>query len=74
MLFRSGNIRVTINILALQKGYFEEQGLTVNPVAIGGNDALTAINEENGALDILTAGFVADVQAIGAWHSCGYES
>ena len=67
--YPAGNIRVTVNILALQKGYFAEEGVTVNPVAIGGNDALTAINEDNGALDILTAGFVADVQAIGA----GYE-
>ena len=70
--YPAGNIRVTINILALQKGYFEEQGLTVNPVAIGGNDALTAINEENGALDILTAGFVADVQAIGAGYDLAF--
>ena len=67
--YPAGNIRVTVNILALQKGFFAEEGVTVNPVAIGGNDALTAINEDNGALDILTAGFVADVQAIGA----GYE-
>jgi hypothetical protein len=42
--------------------------LPVNPVAIGGNNALTAINEENGELDILTAGFVADVQAIGSGY------
>ena len=67
--YPAGNIRVTVNILALQKGYFKEEGITVNPVAVAGNDALTAINEENGALDILTAGFVPDVQAIGA----GYE-
>ncbi|MCR4598966.1 MAG: hypothetical protein K5678_08040 [Acetatifactor sp.] len=67
--YPAGNIRVTVNILALQKGYFEAEGLTVTPVAVGGNDALTAINEDNGALDILTAGFVPDVQAIGA----GYE-
>ncbi|MBR5657819.1 MAG: hypothetical protein IKX10_00295 [Lachnospiraceae bacterium] len=67
--YPAGNIRVTVNILALQKGYFAEQGITVNPIAVAGNDALTAINEENGALDILTAGFVPDVQAIGA----GYE-
>ncbi|MBR6365643.1 MAG: hypothetical protein IKS10_06065 [Lachnospiraceae bacterium] len=67
--YPAGNIRVTVNILALQKGYFKEEGITVNPVAVSGNDALTAINEENGALDILTAGFVPDVQAIGA----GYE-
>ena len=66
--YPAGNIRVTVNILALQKGYFAEEGVTVNPVAIGGNDALTAINEENGALDILTAGFVPDVQAIGAGY------
>lgn len=66
--YPAGNIRVTVNILALQKGYFAAEGLTVNPVAIGGNDALTAINEENGALDILTAGFVPDVQAIGAGY------
>ena len=67
--YPAGNIRVTVNILALQKGYFKEEGITVTPVAVSGNDALTAINEENGALDILTAGFVPDVQAIGA----GYE-
>ncbi|MBQ1850601.1 MAG: hypothetical protein II139_09565 [Lachnospiraceae bacterium] len=67
--YPAGNIRVTVNILALQNGYFEAEGLTVTPVAVGGNDALTAINEDNGALDILTAGFVPDVQAIGA----GYE-
>ncbi len=67
--YPAGNIRVTVNILALQKGYFEAEGVTVTPVAVSGNDALTAINEDNGALDILTAGFVPDVQAIGA----GYE-
>lgn len=66
--YPAGNIRVTVNILALQKGYFAAEGVTVNPVAIGGNDALTAINEDNGALDILTAGFVPDVQAIGAGY------
>ncbi|MBO7339270.1 MAG: hypothetical protein J6U66_04310, partial [Lachnospiraceae bacterium] len=51
--YPAGNIRVTVNILALQKGYFAAEGVTVNPVAIGGNDALTAINEDNGALDVL---------------------
>ncbi len=66
--YPAGNIRVTVNILALEKGYFAEEGVEVEPVAIGGNDALTAINEENGALDILTAGFVADVQSIGAGY------
>ncbi len=66
--YPAGNIRVTVNILALQKGYFAAEGVTVNPVAISGNDALTAINEDNGALDVLTAGFVPDVQAIGAGY------
>ncbi len=70
--YPAGNIRVTIDILALKKGYFEAEGLTVNPVAVGGNDALTAINEGNGALDILTAGFVADVQAIGAGYDLAF--
>ena len=70
--YPAGNIRVTVNILALQKGYFEEEGVEVLPVAIGGNDALTAINEENGALDILTAGFVADVQSIGAGYDLSF--
>lgn len=66
--YPTGNIRVTINILALEKGYFEEEGVEVVPLAVGGNDALTAINEDAGQLDILTAGFVADVQAIGAGY------
>lgn len=66
--FPTGNIRVTVNILALEKGYFEEEGVEVVPLAIGGNDALTAINEDGGQLDILTSGFVADVQAIGAGY------
>ncbi len=66
--YPAGNIRVTVNILALQKGYFAAEGVTVNPIAISGNDALTAINEDNGALDVLTAGFVPDVQAIGAGY------
>lgn len=70
--YPAGNIRVTINILALQKGYFEAEGIKVNPVAIGGNNALTAINEENGELDILTAGFAADVQAIGSGYDLAF--
>ncbi|MCR4991582.1 MAG: hypothetical protein K6A45_00895 [Lachnospiraceae bacterium] len=70
--YPAGNIRVTVNILALQKGYFAEEGLTVNPVAIGGNNALTAINEDGGQLDILTAGFVADVQAIGSGYDLAF--
>lgn len=67
--FPTGNIRVAINILALEKGYFKEEGIEVKPVAIIGNDALTAINQENGTLDILNAGFVADVQSIGAGYN-----
>ena len=63
---------MTINILALQKGYFEAEGVKVNAVAVGGNDALTAINEDNGQLDILTAGFVPDVQAIGAGYDLSF--
>lgn len=70
--YPAGNIRVTINILALQKGYFEAEGVKVNAVAVGGNDALTAINEDNGQLDILTAGFVPDVQAIGAGYDLSF--
>ena len=64
--FPTGNIRIAINILALEKGYFEEEGVTIEPVNLMGMDALTAINEENGALDILNTGFVADLQAIGS--------
>lgn len=70
--YPAGNIRVTVNILALQKGYFDAEGVKVNAVAVGGNDALTAINEENGQLDILTAGFVPDVQAIGAGYDLSF--
>lgn len=66
--FPTGNIRVTVNILALEKGYFEEEGVEVTPLAVSGNDALTAINEDGGQLDVLTAGFVADVQSIGAGY------
>lgn len=66
--YPTGNIRVAINILALEKGYFEEEGVKVEAVNIGGNDALTAINGDGEELDILTAGFVADVQAIGSGY------
>lgn len=67
--FPTGNIRIAVNILALEKGYFEEEGVTVEPVNIGGQDALAAIN--NGAdsqLDILNTGFVPDLQAIGSGY------
>jgi len=66
--YPNGNIRATVNIIALNKGYFEEEGVEIEAIAIGGNDALTAINEESGQLDILNVGFVPDVQAIGAGY------
>lgn len=65
---RPGNIRVAINILALKLGYFSEEGVTVNPINLSGTNALTAINEKNGQLDILTAGFVPDLQAIASGY------
>ncbi len=67
--FPAGNIRVAINILALEKGYFAEEGVEVEPVNIGGQDALTAINSGSDQIDILNTGFVPDLQAIGS----GYE-
>lgn len=66
--FPTGNIRVAINILALKLGYFSEEGVTVNPINLSGTNALTAINEKNGQLDILTAGFVPDLQAIASGY------
>lgn len=62
--FMTGNIRIAINILAQQLGYFREEGVTVQEVNLGGMDALTAINGE-GNLDVLGTGFVPDLQAIG---------
>ena len=62
--FPTGNIRIAINILAQQKGYFREEGVTVHEVNLGGMDALTAINGD-GNLDLLVTGFVPDLQAIG---------
>lgn len=64
--YLTGNIRIAINILALEKGYFEEEGVTVEPVNIGGQDALTAISGGNDQLDVLCTGFVPDLQAIGS--------
>lgn len=66
--FMTGNIRIAINILALEKGYFAEEGVTVEPVNIGGQDALTAINGSDEQLDILNTGFVPDLQAIGSGY------
>lgn len=66
--FPTGNIRIAIDILAQQPGYFKEEGVTVEEVNLGGMDALTAINSADGNLDILTTGFVADLQAIGSGY------
>ena len=65
--FMTGNIRIAINILAQQLGYFEDEGVTVQEVNLGGMDALTAINGD-GNLDILGTGFVPDLQAIGSGY------
>lgn len=64
--FLPGNIRIAINILALEKGYFAEEGVTVEPVNISGQEALTAIAGEGDQVDILNVGFVPDLQAIGS--------
>ena len=66
--FPVGNIRVAINILALKLGYFSEEGVKVNEVNLGGQNALTAINEGSDELDILAAGFVPDLQAIASGY------
>lgn len=66
--FMTGNIRIAVNILALEKGYFAEEGVTVEPVNIGGQDALTAINGSDDQIDILNTGFVPDLQAIGSGY------
>ena len=60
-----GNIRVSFDILADKLGYFDEEEVGFTAVNLSGNDALTAIEAENDTLDILTAGFVADLQHIG---------
>jgi NitT/TauT family transport system substrate-binding protein len=66
--FPVGNIRVAINILALKLGYFAEEGVTIGEVNLGGQNALTAINEGSAELDLLTAGFVPDLQAIASGY------
>ena len=55
--FPTGNIRIAIDILAQQLGYFKEEGVTVEEVNLGGMDALTAINSADGNLDILTVAY-----------------
>jgi len=66
--FPAGSVRVSTNIIALGLGYFEEEGVTVEPVALGGLNALTAINGNGDTLDVLNTGFVNDVQSIGAGY------
>lgn len=66
--FPAGAVRVSNNILALSLGYFEEEGVDVEPVALGGLDALTAINGDGDTLDVLNTGFVNDVQSIGSGY------
>ena len=66
--FPTGNIRVAINILALKLGYFDEEGVKITEVNLSGTNALTAINEGSDELDILTAGFVPDLQALASGY------
>lgn len=66
--FPTGNIRVAINILALKLGYFDEEGVKITEVNLSGTNALTAINEGSDQLDILTAGFVPDLQALASGY------
>ena len=66
--FPAGSVRVSINILAQELGYFKEEGVTVEPVNLGGVDALTAINSNGDQLDILNTGFVNDIQSIGGGY------
>ena len=66
--FPAGSVRVSINILAQELGYFQEEGVSVEPVNLGGVDALTAINSSGDQLDILNPGFVNDIQSIGGGY------
>ena len=65
--FPAGNIRVAIDIIAESQGFFEDEGVTVEQVAISGQPAIAALQTEE--LDVLTAGFVPDIQAIAAGTS-----
>jgi len=67
--FPTGNIRVTVNILADKLGYFNEEGVEVIPVNLSGPNALTAIDSGSEELDVLTVGFIPDLQAL----SSGYD-
>lgn len=65
--FPAGNIRVAIDIIAESQGFFKDEGVTVEQVAISGQPAIAAL--QTNELDVLTAGFVPDVQAIAAGTS-----
>ncbi len=65
----TGVIRTAGDIVALQKGYFKEEGVKVTGVNSQGNIALTALNTNSNDLDLLTLGFVPDVQAISNGYS-----
>jgi NitT/TauT family transport system substrate-binding protein len=60
----TGVIRTAGDIIGLEKGFFDEEGVKVTGVNISGTNAITAINNNSNELDILTTGFVPDVQAI----------
>ena len=66
----TGIIRTSLDIIAIEKGFFEEEGVKVTGVNIKGMDALTALNNNSKDLDLLTLAFVPDVQAI----SNGYDN
>lgn len=66
--FPTGNIRIAIDILALKLGYFDEEGVRITPVNLSGTNALIAINEGSDQLDVLTAGFVPDLQALASGY------
>ncbi len=60
----TGVIRTAGDIVALTKGFFKDEGVKVTGVNISGTNAITAINSNSDDLDLLTTGFVPDVQAI----------
>lgn len=66
----TGVIRTAGDIVALEKGFFKEEGVKVTGVNLSGTNALTALNSNSPDLDLLTLGFVPDVQAI----SNGYDN
>lgn len=65
----TGVIRTAGDIVALQKGFFEEEGVKVTGVNIQGQNALTALTNNSNDLDLLTLGFVPDVQSISEGYS-----